>query len=157
MAKIGENRKSVYTVLNIPRHSHNEAAYKFSLRYNKQFLSYEELKKPMFFYEKMAKIGENRFFSKTQKIIPRHCHKEATYQISLRYDQQFLSYEELKFLRRRRRSSSSSRSPLQVRNWRFCISHKIQTNTNFGMRFSASCSLGRDLSIEALKQHKNLR
>ena len=43
-------------------------------------------KKTIFFYEKTAKIGENRFFSKTQKIVPRHCHKEAAYKISLRYD-----------------------------------------------------------------------
>ena len=52
----------------------------------------------VFFYEKMAKIGENRFFLKTQKIVPRHCHKEAAYQISLSYDKYFLSYQEVKIL-----------------------------------------------------------
>ena len=69
------------------RHCHKEAAYQISLSCDKYFLSYEELKKTMFFYEKMAKNGENRFFSKTQKIVPRHYHKKAAYQISLRYDQ----------------------------------------------------------------------
>ena len=86
MAKIGENiffktRKIVQ------RHCHKEAAYQILLSCDKYFLSYEELKKTMFFYEKMAKNGENRFFSKTQIIVPRHYHKKATYQISLRYDQ----------------------------------------------------------------------
>ena len=55
-------------------------------------------KKLYFFYGKMAKNGENRFFLKTQKNVPRHCHKEAAYQISLSYDKYFLSYQEVKIL-----------------------------------------------------------
>ena len=43
-------------------------------------------------WQKSVKI----FFFKTQKIVLRHCHKEAAYQISLSCDKYFLSYEELK-------------------------------------------------------------
>ena len=47
--------------------------------------------KKLSFFENHFEIGENK------KIVPRHCHKEAAYQISLTYDKYFLSYEESKF------------------------------------------------------------
>ena len=47
--------------------------------------------KKLSFFENHFEIGENK------KIVPRHCHKEAAYQISLTYDKYFLSYEGSKF------------------------------------------------------------
>ena len=47
--------------------------------------------KKLSFFENHFEIGEKK------KIVPRYCHKKAAYQISLRYDKYFSSYEESKF------------------------------------------------------------
>ena len=44
-----------------------------------------------------GKEGFQVEIQKNEKIVPRHCHKEAAYQISLSYDKYFLSYEGSKF------------------------------------------------------------
>ena len=50
----------------------------------------------------------------------------------------------------RRRRRRRRRTPSWNQKWRFLTSRKILPNSNFGIQFTAACSLGRDLSKNAI-------